>query len=254
MIEIKNLTKTHLGRNRVVNALRSVSLGIPKQSIFGIAGYSGAGKSTLLRCINRLVEPDDGAIVVDGRDITHIGGNELLQLRRSIGMIFQSFNLFSQRTVEKNIAFPLEIAHAGKDLIEKRVSELLAMTGLTDKRRSYPAELSGGQLQRVGIARALAAQPKILLCDEATSALDPETTRSILELLARINAELGITMVVVTHEIDVIRQLCSHVAVMAEGQIHETGKTDAVFEAPQSPITRKFLLRPEKIRLAGART
>lgn len=252
MIEIRNLTKIHIGRDRVVNALRSVSLTIDDGSIFGIAGYSGAGKSTLLRCINRLIEPDSGQILIDGRDIAHLQGDPLRKLRQSMGMIFQGFNLFAQRTVAQNVAFPLEVAGAAKSVIAERVPALLAMTGLGDKHDAYPSELSGGQQQRVGIARALANSPKILLCDEATSALDPETTRSILELLARINAEFGITIVVVTHEIDVICQLCSHVAIMSDGQIHETGETDRIFAQPQHTITKRFLSRPEKIRLAHA--
>lgn len=251
MISIRDLTKVHIRRDSAVTALRHVSLEIPKGEIFGIAGYSGAGKSTLLRCINRLVEPDAGSIAIDNRDVTHIQGKALLDLRRQIGMIFQNFNLFSQKTVEQNVAFPLDIAGVSRSEIPDRVTALLAMTGLQDKRRSYPSELSGGQMQRVGIARALATNPRILLSDEATSALDPETTRSILELLARINAELGVTIVLVTHEIEVIRQLCGQVAIMAEGQVHETGKTESVFENPQSVITKKFLARPEKIWLTG---
>ena len=251
MIEISTLSKSHFRKGLEVTALKSVSLTILQGEIFGLAGYSGAGKSTLLRCINRLIEPDAGTIRIAGNDVTHITGTPLIALRRSIGMVFQGFNLFSQRTVEQNVAFPLEIAGAAKTDIRMRVERLLEMTGLSEKRLAYPAELSGGQMQRVGIARALATEPGILLCDEATSALDPETTRSILELLARINADLGVTIVAVTHEIDVIRQLCHSVAVMSGGEIHESGKTDAVFENPQSPITQKFLAKPGKIRLAG---
>ena len=252
MISIRDLTKVHIRRDSAVTALRHVSLEIPKGEIFGIAGYSGAGKSTLLRCINRLVEPDGGTISIADRDVTHIQGKALLELRRQIGMIFQNFNLFSQKTVEQNVAFPLDIAGVSRSEIPDRVAALLAMTGLQDKRRSYPAELSGGQMQRVGIARALATNPRILLSDEATSALDPETTRSILELLARINAELGVTIVLVTHEIDVIRQLCGQVAIMAEGEVHETGDTETVFENPKSAITKRFIARPDKIRVQRA--
>lgn len=223
------------------HALRGVSMAIPDGAIFGIIGRSGAGKSTLVRTINLLERPTSGRVLVDGVDMTRLSASKLREARREIGMIFQSFNLLSCRTVAGNVAFPLELAGWRKDAIDRRVDELLELVELTGKRNDFPAQLSGGQKQRVGIARALAGRPKILLCDEATSALDPQTTRSILELLREINRRLGLTIVLITHEMAVIKEICSSVVVLEEGQVAEAGSVFEVFTAPRVPITRELV-------------
>lgn len=241
MIEIKNLSKSFVDKNGSVEALKNINLRIEKGDVFGIIGLSGAGKSTLIRCINRLEEPSSGSILIEDRDIMQLKDESILELRRRIGMIFQSFNLMSRRNSSQNIAFPLEIAGCSKEYIKKRVEELLALVSLEDKKNSYPSQLSGGQKQRVAIARALAAQADILLCDEATSALDPSTTKSILQLLKEINSRFGITIILITHQMEVIKEVCNKVAVISEGEIVEQGTTFELFSTPNHPITKKFL-------------
>lgn len=241
MISIENLTKVFKQGEKEITAVDSLNLNIGKGEIFGIIGYSGAGKSTLTRLMNRLEEPTSGKILIDGTDITKLRGRQLRIARQDIGMIFQHFNLLWSRTTEENIAFPLEIAKVPKKERQERVQELIDLVGLTGREKAYPAQLSGGQKQRVGIARALANRPKVLLSDEATSALDPETTNSILELLVDINKKLGITIIVITHEMHVIRKICDRVAVMEDGKIVEQGKVIDVFTNPQQRITKKFV-------------
>ena len=210
-------------------------------SIFGIIGQSGAGKSTLVRCINLLEHPTSGTITIDGRDVTQLSGKDLLEFRSSVGMIFQNFSLFQQRSVLRNVMFPLELRHVDKKKAEERARELLAMVGLEEKANKYPSQLSGGQQQRVAIARALANRPSIMLCDEATSALDTMTTHSILELLKRINQELGVTLIIITHSLTVAELICDNVVVIDEGVIVEQGKTEDVFSNPQSEVAKKLL-------------
>jgi D-methionine transport system ATP-binding protein len=247
MIELRNLSKTFKGKRRV-EAVRDVSLTVKEGEIFGVIGFSGAGKSTLVRCINLLEKPDSGEVIVDGRNITKLRGRELRLVRQDIGMIFQHFNLFPSRKVNENIAFPLMYrGHSGSG-IEKRVGELLELVGLTDKADSYPSQLSGGQKQRAGIARALASKPAILLCDEATSALDPQTTQSILALLRELNKRLGLTMVVITHEMMVIKSICTHAAVMDRGRVIEQGSIFDVFSNPRERITRDFIATTSNLR------
>lgn len=241
MIAIENLTKVFKQGDKEVVAVDNLSLNIKKGEIFGIIGYSGAGKSTLTRLINRLEEPTSGKILIDGTDITKLRGGKLRKARQEIGMIFQHFNLLWSRTTEENIAFPLEIAKVPKKERQKRVQELIDLVGLSGKEKAYPAQLSGGQKQRVGIARALANRPKVLLSDEATSALDPETTNQILDLLVDINKKLGITIIVITHEMHVIRKICDRVAVMENGRIVEQGDVIDVFTNPKQHITKKFV-------------
>lgn len=241
MIRIESLSKEYPGEKGKVEALKDVNLRIEEGDIFGIIGLSGAGKSTLIRCINRLEEPSHGNIFIDGKDITKIKSDELRQMRRSIGMIFQHFNLMSRKNSRENIAFPLRIMKYDKKDIDNRVDELLEIVDLKDKGLAYPSQLSGGQKQRVAIARALSTKPKILLCDEATSALDPNTTSSILNLLKNINRNMGITIVMITHQMEVIKEICNKVAVISEGKIVEQGNTYDVFSKPSSPITRSFV-------------
>jgi D-methionine transport system ATP-binding protein len=224
-----------------VAALDHIDLTVPRGSVLGVIGRSGAGKSTLIRIVNGLEKPTSGQVIVDGAEISAFSERELRQARRSIGMIFQHFNLLSSRTAAENVAFPLEVAGTPSAEIKTRVDELLALVGLADKRDRYPAELSGGQKQRVGIARALATRPKVLLSDEATSALDPETTRSILDLLGRINRELGLTILLITHEMSVVRAIAHEVAVIDGGRIVEKSDVFDVFTRPQHPVTRSFL-------------
>lgn len=241
MIQIKELSKAFgTGANRVV-ALDRVSLEIPKGEIFGIIGLSGAGKSTLIRCINRLESPDAGQIIIGQKEITALSQAQLRKERLKIGMIFQHFNLLSSRTVIDNIAFPLEIAGVPKAKTRQRAEELLGLVGLEDKAQMYPAQLSGGQKQRVGIARALANEPEVLLCDEATSALDPQTTKNILELLQDINKRLGLTIVLITHEMNVVKEICDSVAVIEGGQIVEEGPVVEVFAHPRTSTARGFI-------------
>lgn len=242
MIKIENLRKSYPAEKGRVTALDNISLTIPEREIYGVIGHSGAGKSTLIRCLNLLERPDSGAIKIDGVDITQLSTKELMQARRRIGMIFQHFNLLSSQTVFENIAFPLRLEKMPEKAIEARVDELLALVGLKAHRDKYPAQLSGGQKQRVGIARAIANRPKVLLCDEATSALDPQTTQSILELLVDINQKLKLTIVMITHEMEVIRSICHQVAVIHDSKIIEHGPVEEVFLHPKSPVTQEFIL------------
>lgn len=241
MIHIKNLTKIYHADSGDVKALEDVNLHIRQGEIFGVIGLSGAGKSTLLRCINMLEIPTSGSIEIDGVDMTKLSPNELKEYRKKIGMIFQHFNLLSSRTVRGNIAFPLEIAGLDKKTIKEKVDNLLELVGLTDKANSYPSQLSGGQKQRVGIARALANDPKVLLCDEATSALDPQTTLSILNLLKDINTKLGLTIVLITHEMNVIKHICHSVAVIEKSKVVEQGSVLEVFSNPKTETAKEFL-------------
>nr|WP_251702097.1 methionine ABC transporter ATP-binding protein [Pseudomonas boanensis] len=228
--------------------MQPTDLAIQSGEVFGLIGHSGAGKSTLLRLINRLEEPTGGRIVIEGEDVTALDSEGLRRFRQRVGMIFQHFNLLSSKTVADNVALPLKLAgELSRSEIDRRVAELLARVGLSDHTRKYPAQLSGGQKQRVGIARALATQPKILLCDEATSALDPQTTAQVLQLLAEINRELNLTIVLITHEMDVIRRVCDRVAVMDGGVIVEQGPVADVFLHPQHPTTQRFVLEDEQV-------
>ena len=238
MIKIQEVSKIYHGKQGIVEAVKDVSLNINKGEIFGIIGFSGAGKSTLIRLLNGLESVTTGHIFVNDKDITTLKKKELLQERRKIAMIFQHFNLLWSRTVEENIAFSLEIAGVAKDVRQKKVAELIEIVGLTGREKS---QLSGGQKQRVGIARALANDPEVLLCDEATSALDPKTTKDILNLLVEINKRLGLTIVLITHEMHVVRQICHRVAVMEQGRVVETGEVLEVFKNPQQTITKQFV-------------
>ncbi len=240
MITFENITKTYGGKTHV-QALKGISLTIHDGEIFGIIGKSGAGKSTLVRCINMLEKPTTGKVIIDDKELTAMSDSQLRAERKNIGMIFQHFNLLSSRTVFDNIAFPLELAGASKEVIRSKVDSLLELVGLTDRQFNYPSQLSGGQKQRVCIARALASDPKILLCDEATSALDPQTTKSILELLKDINKRLGITIVIITHEMAVIKEICDRVAVIEGGVIKEQGRVIDVFTNPQSETMKEFV-------------
>lgn len=239
-IELKNLRKVYPVPGGEVVALDGINLKIDKGQIYGIIGMSGAGKSTLIRCVNRLDNPTDGEILIDGRNVLTMNGPELLRMRRKVCMIFQQFNLLMQKTVGANVRYPMDIAGVKRDKANARVKELLAIVGLESKIDAYPAQLSGGQKQRVAIARALASDPEILLCDEATSALDPMTTQSILELLQDINKRLGITVVVITHEMAVIRQICNRVAILDGGRIVEEGTVDDVFVHTKSAAGRRL--------------
>ncbi|MFL0196706.1 methionine ABC transporter ATP-binding protein [Clostridium sp. WILCCON 0269] len=241
MISIRDLNKTFNTPNGKVEVLKNINLKIEKGDIFGIIGFSGAGKSTMIRCLNRLEEPTSGTVFIGDKDITAMGKDELREARKKIGMIFQDFNLFHSMTVYKNVAFPLKIAGYPKGKIKDRVHEILDLVELSDKIESYPAQLSGGQKQRVGIARALANEPDVLLSDEATSALDPQTTYSILELLKDINKKLNLTILLITHELDVIKYICNNMAVIEEGSIVETGSTNSVFLNPKSNTAKKFV-------------
>ena len=241
MIEIEHLNKTYPSPTGDIHALRDVDLRIEDGEIFGIIGLSGAGKSTLVRCINLLERPTSGTVRIDGRDMTQLSRRDLLKARQDIGMIFQSFNLLEQRTVLRNICFPLEIAGVKRDEAQARAAELLELVGLSDRAKNYPSQLSGGQKQRVAIARALATNPKVLLCDEATSALDPKTTRQILELIGDINKKLGITVVIITHQMSVVKEVCNHVAILDDGEVVEEGLVSTVFSAPKSAAARHLV-------------
>lgn len=241
MLEFQNITKIYESKKKQIVGVDNVSLTINKGDIFGIVGYSGAGKSSLLRCVNLLERPTSGKILVDGIDLTKLPGSKLRIARLKIGMIFQHFYLISQKTVGENIAFALRAAKTPKNKIPTKVTELLEMVGLTDKRDVYPGQLSGGQKQRVGIARALANNPSILLCDEATSALDPKTTLSILKLLKEINQRLGITIVLITHEMDVVKEICNRMAIMQDGRVIEEGEVYDIFAEPKEPLTKEFI-------------
>ena len=241
MVLLEGLSKSFRQGDREVVALHDVSLAVQPGEIFGIIGLSGAGKSTLVRCINLLERPDRGRVWVDGVELTALGPAELRAARRRIGMVFQHFNLLNSRTVYGNVAFPLEIAGVPKAKIRARVMELLELVGLADRAQAYPTQLSGGQRQRVGIARALASEPRVLLCDEPTSALDAETTTQILSLLRQINRQLGITMLIITHELPVVQSICDRVAVMAEGRVEEVGDTVSVLTRPRSAAARRLV-------------
>lgn len=242
MIELKHLSKVYTNGQTKVEAIRDINLTIEDGDIFGIIGLSGAGKSTLIRCINFLERPTEGQVIFDGVDLGTITHRELLKKRQSMSMIFQSFNLLSQRTALGNICYPLEISGVDKKEARERARELLQIVGLADKEKSYPVQLSGGQQQRIAIARALATNPKVLLCDEATSALDPNTTSSILELLKEINRSMGVTIIVITHEMKVIEQICNKVAVIDNSRIVEEGPVTEVFTAPKSQIAKQLIL------------
>ena len=255
MIELKNLCKTYSLADGSVEALRDVSLTIPDGDVFGIIGMSGAGKSTLVRCINMLERPTSGSVVIDGHDLTQMTERELRQERRSITMIFQGFNLLMQKNCLRNVCFPLELAGVKKAEAVKKAQSLLELVGLGDKASAYPAQLSGGQQQRVAIARALATNPKGLLCDEATSALDPKTTGAILELIRDINRKLGITVIIITHQMSVVESTCRHVAILEEGQVVEQGEVSAVFSHPKSEAARRLVFpegNPESLLCAGS--
>lgn len=241
MIELKNISKIYKGKNKETKALKDVSLEINDGEIFGIIGFSGAGKSTLVRCINLLERPTSGDVIVNGVNLCELKTKELNEARKKIGMIFQQFNLLEQRTVAKNVRYPLEIAGVDKETADKKVAELLEIVDLSDKADSYPSQLSGGQKQRVAIARALATDPDIILCDEATSALDPITTRTVLDLLAKLNRELGVCIVVITHEMSVVEQICDRVAVISDGEIVEIGNVHDVFLKPKNETTKKLI-------------
>ncbi|MBK5518899.1 methionine ABC transporter ATP-binding protein [Pseudomonas sp. TH10] len=248
MIEFQNVHKTYRVAGKDIPALHPTSLSIENGQVFGLIGHSGAGKSTLLRLINRLEDSSGGKIFVDGEEVTALDASSLRRFRQQVGMIFQHFNLLASKTVADNVALPLTLAgELSRSEIDQRVAELLARVGLSDHAKKYPAQLSGGQKQRVGIARALATKPKILLCDEATSALDPQTTASVLQLLAEINRELKLTIVLITHEMDVIRRVCDQVAVMDAGVIVEQGSVADVFLHPKHPTTKRFVQEDEQI-------
>lgn len=241
MIKLENISKSFAINGKTVEAVKDVSLAIRQGEIFGIIGFSGAGKSTLVRCINLLEKPEKGRVIIDGEDISYYEGKELRHVRQKIGMIFQHFNLMPSRTVFENIELPLKLTKLSASERSQKIKKLLDLVGLSDKAQSYPSQLSGGQKQRVAIARALANDPKVLLCDEATSALDPQTTHSILQLLKEVNTRLGITIVVITHQMEVIKEICDCVAVMQKGVVVEKGDIVEVFSAPQAPITKSFI-------------
>lgn len=241
IIELRDVGKTFQSADGELVALEGVNIGIDEGDIFGVIGMSGAGKSTLVRCINLLERPTTGSVIFDGQDLTAMTPAELRASRREISMIFQQFNLLMQRTCLKNICFPMEIAGVKSEDAKKRAMELLEIVGLQDKANAYPAQLSGGQKQRIAIARALASDPKVLMCDEATSALDPTTTRSILALIKDINDRLGITAIIITHEMAVIEEICSHVAILDGGRVAEIGRVEDIFSNPQTEAARKLV-------------
>ena len=240
-IRVENLNKTFVSKNGSVEAVKNMSFEIEKGDIFGIIGLSGAGKSTLVRCLNLLERPTSGQVFINGQSMTEMSESELRKARQNIGMIFQHFNLLMQRNVLDNVCFPMEIAGIKKKDARKRAMELLEIVGLGEKAKAYPAQLSGGQKQRVAIARVLANDPEILLCDEATSALDPQTTKSILNLLKEIHERMGITIVVITHEMSVIQEICSHVVVLDHGEMKEKGTVEELFRAPKTEAARKLV-------------
>lgn len=242
IIEVRGLSKTFDTREGRVEALKDIRFDVEAGDIYGIIGMSGAGKSTLVRCLNYLEKPTSGTVVVEGRDLSALSEAELRDLRSSISMIFQSFNLLMQKSVIDNVMFPLQIRRVSKTEARKKAEHLLEIVGLSDKARNFPAQLSGGQRQRVAIARALASDPKILLCDEATSALDPQTTFSILQLLKKINSETGITIVIITHQMSVVRQICNHVAIVEKGQIVENGLVEDIFTHPKSRAAKQLII------------
>ena len=251
MIELQHLTKRFATQGGTVVALNDINLTIQDGDIYGIIGMSGAGKSTLVRCINMLERPDEGKVVVNGRQMQELSAAELRAARREITMIFQQFNLLMQRTCLRNIMFPMELAKVPKEKAEARARELLELVGLPDKAEAYPAQLSGGQKQRIAIARALATDPKVLLCDEATSALDPNTTHAILELIRKINKELGITVVIITHQMSVVEEVCNRVAILDNGTVVEEGEVQAIFSHPSSAAAKR--LHPDHRQAAGGK-
>lgn len=251
MIEISNVNKVFYQGTTAIHALRDINLTIKEGTIFGVIGASGAGKSTLIRCVNLLERPTNGNVIVDGINLTQLSNQALTQARRKIGMIFQHFNLLSSRTVFANVALPLELSGASSSAIEAKVNELLALVGLTDKSGSYPSNLSGGQKQRVAIARALASDPKVLLCDEATSALDPATTHSILALLKKINRTLNLTILLITHEMDVVKRICSEVAIIGDGELVEKGPVGDIFAHPKTALAREFIRSTLDLSIPG---
>ncbi|MBZ5488250.1 methionine ABC transporter ATP-binding protein [Halomonas aquamarina] len=241
MIELSNVSKTYGSGDSAVHALKDVDLRVPKGTIHGVIGLSGAGKSTLIRCVNLLERPTQGSVMVDGQEMTRLNGSALNQARHRIGMIFQHFNLLTTRNVFDNVALPLELMGEKRSVIKDRVLPLLKMVGLADKAQQYPAQLSGGQKQRVAIARALASKPGVLLCDEATSALDPQTTGAILELLRDINQQLGITILLITHEMEVVKSICHRVSLISNGELVEDAEVGEFFTAPTTQLGREFL-------------
>ena len=241
MIKLSNITKIFELPSKKLTALDNVSLNIEKGQICGVIGASGAGKSTLIRCVNLLEKPTSGSVIVDGVELTGLSDRELVRARRQIGMIFQHFNLLSSRTVFENVALPLELGGESKAKIQEKITALLELVGLSEKRDAYPSNLSGGQKQRVAIARALASDPKVLLCDEATSALDPATTQSILKLLKEINRTLGITILLITHEMEVVKQICDQVAVIDQGRLVEQGTVGEIFANPKTELAQEFI-------------
>ena len=241
MIKLNNITKIFTLPDKKLTALDNVSLHVPKGQICGVIGASGAGKSTLIRCVNLLERPTHGAVIIDDVDLTQLSDAELVKTRRQIGMIFQYFNLLTSRTVFENVALPLELENKSKAEIQEKTTALLALVGLSDKHNVYPANLSGGQKQRVAIARALASDPKVLLCDEATSALDPATTQSILKLLKEINRTLGITILLITHEMEVVKRICDQVAVIDKGRLIEQGTVSEIFSNPKTELAQEFI-------------
>ena len=243
IIQVKDVTKTFVGKDNKVEALKGINLDICKGEIYGIIGMSGAGKSTLVRCLNFLERPTTGTVFIEGKDLSQLKEGELRKTRTEIAMIFQHFNLLMQRNVIDNICFPMEIKGTSRKDAVKRAKELLEIVGLSEKAKAYPAQLSGGQKQRVAIARALASNPKILLCDEATSALDPQTTASILELLKSINEQFQITIVIITHQMSVIREICNRVAIIEHGELVENGLVEDIFSHPKSKAARELILR-----------
>lgn len=255
IIQIQNVTKTFVGKENQVEALKGINLDIHKGDIYGIIGMSGAGKSTLVRCLNFLEKPTTGTVVIENQDLSTLKEDELRKVRTEIAMIFQHFNLLMQRNVLDNVCFPMEIVGKSRAEAKARAMELLEIVGLADKAKSYPAQLSGGQKQRVAIARALANNPKILLCDEATSALDPTTTKAILKLLQEINQQYGITIVIITHEMSVVQEICSHVAIIDAGELAEHGTVEEVFSHPKTAAARKlvFMVEGKATEMQGKR-
>lgn len=252
MIELNKVNKVFGQAAEAVYALQDIDLQVPNGQIYGVIGASGAGKSTLIRCVNMLERPTSGTVLVAGQDLTQLNRAQLNIARQQIGMIFQHFNLLSNRTVRENIALPLEFAGVSREQIAQRVAELIELVGLTGREHAYPAQLSGGQKQRVAIARALAPKPKVLLCDEATSALDPATTKQILSLLADINQQLGITILLITHEMQVVKQICTHVAIIDQGQLIESGKVGDIFAKPKSAQAKRFIAATQHDELPKA--
>ena len=254
IVEVQHLYKTFQTKDAQVEALKDISLQVEKGDIYGIIGMSGAGKSTLVRCLNFLEVPTRGSVLVEGQPLSELSGPQLRKLRSRISMIFQGFNLLMQKSVIDNVCFPLRIQNMKPDQARAKARQLLSVVGLADKENAFPSQLSGGQMQRVAIARALASDPKILLCDEATSALDPQTTQQILELLKKINEETGITIIIITHQMSVVRDICNHVAIIEDGVLVENGLVEDIFNHPKSRAGRYLVVEgkdPEKVSCGG---